>query len=183
MVEIELRIADGGFRIVDGGLGGPLFSGALVCDFDAAVARLFERVGAEEFLFGEIEPGMRRLELRSRFAELDLIRSRIDLEEKIALLDNVPIFEADLRQGAADLRAQLNILHGRKLTKELNSRGKTTQHWDGHRDGRWRGCHNLSGGRGKETGTLDDTSGDQTEHGHGSRPSRHNRLHGGPREE
>src|ERR1700719_730364 len=123
---------------------------------------------------------MRRLELRSRFAELDLIRSRIDLEEKIALLDNVPIFEGDLRQGAADLRAQLTILHGRKLTKELNSRGKATPDWDGHRDGRRRGCHNLSGGRGKETGPLDDTGGDQTEHGHGSRPSRHNRLHGGP---
>jgi hypothetical protein len=41
MVEIELRIADGGFRIVDGGLGGPLFSGALVRDLDAAVPRLF----------------------------------------------------------------------------------------------------------------------------------------------
>src|ERR1700722_5173912 len=126
---------------------------------------------------------MRRLDLRSRFAELNLIRSRIDLEEKIALLDNVPIFEANLRQCAADLRAQLNILHGRKLTKELNPRGKITLPWDCHRGGRRRGCHNLSGGRGKETGPLDDTSGDQTEHGHGSRPSRHNRLHGGPREE
>jgi hypothetical protein len=95
---------------------------------------------------------MRRLELRSRFAELDLIRSRIDLEEKIALLDNVPIFEADLRQGAADLRAQLNILHGRKLTKELNSRGKTTLHWDGHRDHRRRDRDNLGGGEARRRG-------------------------------
>src|ERR1700693_2306228 len=109
---------------------------------------------------------MRRLDLRSRFAELNLIRSRIDLEEKIALLDNVPIFEADLRQGGADLRAPLNILRGRKLPKELTPRGKTARDWDGHRDGRRRGCHNLSGGRGKETGPLDDTGGDQTEHGH-----------------
>src|ERR1700722_18489155 len=119
---------------------------------------------------------MRRLELRSRFAELDLIRSRIDLEEKIALLDNVAILEADLRQGASDLRAQLNILHGRKLTQELNPRGETTLHRDGHRDGRRRGRHNLSGGRGKETGPLDNTSADQTEHGHGSCPSCHNRF-------
>src|ERR1700684_3536437 len=126
---------------------------------------------------------MRGLELRSRFAELDLVRRRIDLEEKIALLDNVPIFEADLRQGPADLRAQLNILDGRKLAKELNPRGETTLHRDGHRDHRRRGRHHLSGGRTKETWPLDNTSGDQTEHGHGNRPSRHNRLHGGPREE
>src|SRR3984957_5113793 len=126
---------------------------------------------------------MRSLELRSRFAELDLVRCRIDLEEKIALLDNVPIFEADLRQGAADLRAQLNILYGRKLTQELNSRGKTTLHRDGHRDYRRRGGHNLIGRRSKETRPLDDASGDQAEHSHGNRPSRHNRFHGGFREE
>src|ERR1700729_4157943 len=52
MVEIELRIAGGGFRIGEWGLGGALFCGALVRDLDAAVPRLFERVGAEEFLFG-----------------------------------------------------------------------------------------------------------------------------------
>src|SRR6202034_4175012 len=118
---------------------------------------------------------MRRLELRSRFAELDLIRSRIDLEEKIALLDNVPIFEADLRQGAADLRAHLNILHGRKLTKELHSRGQATLHWDGPRDRRRRDRDNLGGGRGKETRPSDNTSGDQPERGHGTAPSRHKR--------
>jgi hypothetical protein len=33
-------------------LSSPLFGGALVCDLDAAVPRLFQRVGAEEFLFG-----------------------------------------------------------------------------------------------------------------------------------
>src|ERR1700729_1932642 len=126
---------------------------------------------------------MRRLELRSRFAELDLVRRRIDLEEKIALLDNVPIFEADLSQGAADFRAQLNILHGRKLTKELNPRGENTLHRDGHRDGRRRGGHNLIGGRSKETRKLDDASGDHAEPGYGNRPSGHNRLRRGLREE
>ena len=109
VIEIELRVPDGRFRAIDGALGGPLFRGALIGGFDAAVASFSERVGAKEFLIGKIEPRLRALELRSRGAQLDLVRSWVDLKQQVAFANDAAILEANLRERATHLSAQLDL--------------------------------------------------------------------------
>jgi hypothetical protein len=57
--------------------------------------------------------------LRVRLSQFDLIWNAIDDEKQIALVDDVAVLEADLSERAADLGAQLKMVHGRELPQEF----------------------------------------------------------------
>ena len=75
--------------------------------------------GTHELAIREIEPRTGAFELCRGLAQLDLVGRRIDHEKQIALVDDVAVLEADLRERAADLGAQLDVLHGRELAREF----------------------------------------------------------------
>jgi hypothetical protein len=116
MVEVELGIADCGQSVVDGGLSSALLGCLLICGLDRTGTCLLQRVCAEELAVGEVETGVAALDLSQGLAQLDLVRGRINLEEQIALADDVTILETNLCQSTTDLGAQLDRLDGGELT-------------------------------------------------------------------
>src|SRR5262249_45348911 len=70
---------------------------------------------------GEHEPRVRCLQLGMGLCQPDFVGARVDGEEEIALMDDVPILEVYSGKRAADLGAQLNLLDRGKLTKEAQS--------------------------------------------------------------
>ncbi len=68
---------------------------------------------------GELEPGVGAFQFGGRFGEFDLVGGRVDLEQQIALMNDGAVLETDLGQGAADLRAQLDLIDGRELAEKL----------------------------------------------------------------
>src|SRR5262245_6496842 len=71
-----------------------------------------------EFAPSEHEPCLRCLQLGIGLRQPDFVGARIDGEEEIALMDDVPILEEYSGKRAADLGAQLKVLDRGKLTKE-----------------------------------------------------------------
>jgi hypothetical protein len=61
----------------------------------------------------QFEARFRALKLSHGLAQLDFVRDRIDHEQEIALVDDVAVLEVNFRQRAADLSAQLDVLHRR----------------------------------------------------------------------
>src|SRR5258708_33589162 len=59
------------------------------------------------------------VEVRVRLGQFDLIWNAIDDEKQITLVDDVAVLEADLSERAADLGAQLKMVHGRELPQEF----------------------------------------------------------------
>src|SRR5262252_7598472 len=74
-----------------------------------------------EFAPSEHEPCVRCLQLGFGLCQPDFVGARVDGEEEIALMDDVPILEVYSGKRAADLGAQLNLLDRGKLTKEARS--------------------------------------------------------------
>src|SRR5260370_7738067 len=88
------------------------------------------------------EAWVRWIQLGIGLCQPDFVGARIDGEEEIALMDDVPILEVYSGKRAADLGAQLNLVHGRELAQELdpgadvalqrcadgNARQRTTPH-------------------------------------------------------
>ena len=74
-----------------------------------------------EFAPSEHEPCVRCLKLGFGLCQPDFVGARVDGEEEIALMDDVPILEVYSGKRAADLGAQLNLLDRGKLTKEALS--------------------------------------------------------------
>src|SRR5262245_15971582 len=64
---------------------------ALIDRFCGAKRRFFQPLGAREFDLLELEPSPRRLNGSDRLLEFDLKRARIDHEERIAFLNDLPI--------------------------------------------------------------------------------------------
>src|SRR5436190_18911462 len=73
-----------------------------------------------EFAPSEHEPCVRCLQLGMGLCQPDFVGARVDGEEEIALMDDVPILEVYSGKRAADLGAQLNLLDRGKLTKEAH---------------------------------------------------------------
>src|SRR6184192_2142987 len=73
-----------------------------------------------EFAPSEHEPCVRCLQLGIGLCQPDFVGARVDGEEEIALMDDVPILEVYSGKRAADLGAQLNLLDRGKLTKEAH---------------------------------------------------------------
>jgi hypothetical protein len=74
-----------------------------------------------EFAPSEHEPCVRCLQLGIGLCQPDFVGARVDGEEEIALMDDVPILEVYSGKRAADLGAQLNLLDRGKLTKEAQA--------------------------------------------------------------
>ena len=106
----------------------------------SAVPKLLrlQRLGANELAGGEREARGRGLELGVRLGELDLIGARIDDEEKIALVDDLPVLEMDLGERAADLSAQLDAVDRGELAEKADPRVDIAQQRLAHRHGRKR---------------------------------------------
>ncbi len=83
-----------------------------------AVIGLLELPRAPQLRDGKLMPGLRRLELGDRLPEGDLIRPRVDGEKQVALMNHLPILEADGHERSADLRAQRNRIDGGELPEE-----------------------------------------------------------------
>ena len=64
------------------------------------------------------------LELGSGLGQPDLVGTRVNGEEEIALMDDVPILEVYSGKRAADLSPKLNLVDRRKLAKEAQARIK-----------------------------------------------------------
>src|SRR5260221_5606967 len=73
--------------------------------------------------FGHSRPELcvRCLQLGIGLCKPDFVGERVDGEEGIALMDDVPILEVYSGKRAADLGAQLNVLNRGKLTKEAQA--------------------------------------------------------------
>src|SRR6516165_8409143 len=74
-----------------------------------------------EFAPSEHEPCVRCLQLGTGLCQPDFVGARVDGEEEIALMDDVPILEVYSGKRAAALGAQLNLLNRGKLTKKAES--------------------------------------------------------------
>src|SRR5262249_24608295 len=74
-----------------------------------------------EFAPSEHEPCVRCLQLGMGLRQPDFLRARIDGEEEIGVMADVPILEVYSGKRAADLGAQLKLLDRGKLTKEAQS--------------------------------------------------------------
>src|SRR5262249_34654771 len=85
-----------------------------------------------EFLPSEHEPCVRCLQLGIGLRQPDVVGARVDGEEEIALMDDVPILEVYSGKRAADLGAQLNLLDRGKLTKEAQSGINLALEWLAH---------------------------------------------------
>src|SRR5258708_7168884 len=78
-------------------------------------------MGGVEFTRRELQARIGAFKLSYRFVQFDLVGGRIDLEKKVTFMDDIPVLEADLSQGSADLRAQLNALDSGELPQKLAS--------------------------------------------------------------
>jgi hypothetical protein len=83
--------------------------GALVDDLFRTEGFSRQFLSTVEFAVGEREPRTCRLQLGVGLRQLDFVRSRVDREEQIALMDDVPILEVYSGERAADLGAQLHL--------------------------------------------------------------------------
>src|SRR5262249_7817886 len=118
VLEIKLGVTDLSLRIVHGGLRRPLVGRAMVDGLFCSERFSRQYLSTIEFAISERKPRPCCLQLGVGLCQPDLIGARVDGEEEIAFMDNVPILEVYSGQCAADLGAQLNSLDRGKLTKE-----------------------------------------------------------------
>jgi hypothetical protein len=93
MLNVELRVADLGFGVVDRSLSGSLIGRALVDVLRRNYVVTLQHLSASEFPIREHQPRGRVLKLCVRLGEPNLVRSRVDREEKIAFVDDISILE------------------------------------------------------------------------------------------
>src|SRR5262249_45666700 len=134
--EVELGVPDACLGILDRGLRGVLFVGALVDRLLCAEVAAPERLRTHELAVRECKACNRRLQLGLRLGQLDFVRAWIDDEEKIALMDDLAVLEMDFRERPAYLRAQLDAVDCGKLTKESKPRVDIALQRPAYRDGR-----------------------------------------------
>jgi hypothetical protein len=133
--DIELGCMDGRFRRLDSCGGGALALRTLI--------EMFVRLDGEssaslELLIGQRQCGRCRLELSVRLFELDLIRTRIDHEQQVALVHGLAVLEMDLGEVTAHLGAQHDLIHRGELTSEIGPVGNARLHRHRHRNAGWR---------------------------------------------
>src|SRR5262245_50644012 len=124
MIQVELRIPDLGFGIIDGrfralqrGLLLTKPRGRLLLVHNPARALLIQPPVARRLLLCEHQRRLRvfylcgcGLKLRVRLRQPDFVGTWIDGEEEIALVDDVAIFEMYLCKRAADLSSEFDLL-------------------------------------------------------------------------
>ena len=114
--KVEPGVHDRCLGGLDGGLRAALIGGALIDRLGGAEIGPLELLRPPELCLGQRLLGLRGLQLRHALIEPDLERPRVDGEEQIALVHDLPVLEVDRGEDAADLRAQLHAIHRRELT-------------------------------------------------------------------
>ncbi len=117
-IEVQRGGADGGLGLLHRRDRVVLLLHALVQQLGRGEVARVQRGGAHDLLVGQVELGVRGQKLCLGLLELDLERARIDHEQQVALMDDLAVGEVDLGQVAADLGADLDIVHGRELAGE-----------------------------------------------------------------
>src|SRR5262249_4879626 len=110
MLEIELGVADLSLGVVYGGLCGALFVRALVDGLLGSERFRRQYLSTIELATSEREPRACCLQQGIGVCQPDFVGARVDGEEKIAFLNNVPILEVYSGQRAPDLGAKLDML-------------------------------------------------------------------------
>jgi hypothetical protein len=124
MLKVELSVADLGLGIINGSLRGLQIGRALVDGLHRAEIGALQFLSAIKLTLGELEPCRPGLELGGGLGQPDLVGARVNGEEEIALMDDVPILEVYSGKRAADLSAELNVVDCGELTKEAQARIK-----------------------------------------------------------
>src|SRR5262249_49179229 len=119
--ETDLGVTDLSRGVVNGGLRGSPFGRPLIDGLFRSERFRRQYLSAIKFATSEREPRACCLTQGIGLCEPDFVGARVDGEEEIALLDDVPIFKVYSGQRAADLRAKLELLDRGKLTKEAQS--------------------------------------------------------------
>src|ERR1700733_7541865 len=88
---------------------------------------------------GFFDLSSRFFKLSCSLTQLDLIGRGINLEQKVALVDDVSVLETDMCEGAAHLGTELDAFHGRVLPQELEPRRQILfqRHTNGNDSCRW----------------------------------------------
>jgi hypothetical protein len=124
-----------------------------------------------EFAPSEHEPCVRCLQLGIGLCQPDFVGVRIDGEEEIALMDDVPILEVYSGKRAADLGAQLDLAHGRELAQELDPGADVALQRCADGNARQRSSRGRTGGRRQQARPGNHAAGDQAEGQQGNAPS------------
>ncbi len=122
-LEIQLSVPNGCFGGIDGGLGAMLVCSALIDRLHAAEFRHLKLLGAPQLHLSQRFLGLRGLKLRDGLIAADLERSRVDLEQRVTLMDDLPVLEFDRRQRAAHLGAQLHRIDRGELAQKNGRAG------------------------------------------------------------
>ena len=138
VVEIELRLVDGGDRRVARGGGDVHLRHALVIGLLRGIVVLAQLRGALELRLGELELRFVLGQLRLGGLERELEGPRLDDEEKIALLDQLAVGEIDGFEIAAHPRAHLDRFPRLELAGEIAPLLHLLDQRLGHGDGRRR---------------------------------------------
>src|SRR5262249_41249786 len=100
-LEIKLGVTDLSLRIVHRGLRRSLVGGAMVDGLFCSERFSHQHLSTTEFAISERKPRPCCLQLGVGLGQPDLIGARLDGEEEIAFMDNVPILEVYSVQCAA----------------------------------------------------------------------------------
>src|SRR5260370_18821660 len=117
------------------------------------------------------EAWVRWIQLGIGLCQPDFVGARVDGEEEIALVDDVAVLEVYSGKRAADLGAQLNLVHGRELAQELDPGADVALERCADGNARQRSSRGRTGGRGQEARPGNDAAGDQAEGQQGNAPS------------
>ena len=98
-------ISDGGLGVFDRRLGGMLFIGTRVDRFLGRKFVALERLRACELVVRQRDACHCGMELGVRLRKLDFVRTRVDHEKQVALVDDLPILEMNFGEDASDLGA------------------------------------------------------------------------------
>src|SRR6266481_3053644 len=119
--QIELRGSDGRFGRLDSRRSSTLGLCALIQKLIGCKLLPVQASGAGDLLICQLQSGSGRLTLRGRLLQLDLIWTRVDDKEQIALAENSAIAEMDFGQVAAHLSPQSDLIHSGKLSRKLSA--------------------------------------------------------------
>ena len=96
---------------------------ALVITLHRARAAGLQHIQTMRLLGGKGELRLRREHRSLRLRQLDLIRPRVDDEQQIALMHDLPVGKIDLGKVTAHLGENLNIVHWGELAGEIGPVG------------------------------------------------------------
>ena len=108
-VKVKLRIPDPCFGLFYRSLRCALIAGPLINVLNRSSITLLQIFGARKLSFCQFEMRRRNTELGCRLRQRDLVRLRIDREEKISFMNDVAVFEKYACKCAPNLSAYFDL--------------------------------------------------------------------------